>query len=164
MFPTWRRSLEFVREEEPDWEFYGKWHALFERTFLERDLFDSIYARMEALLDCCPEQRRLVHGGVDYSNVLVEHGEITAVLDWVDARYGDPLFDIANLDFWDPERGVRERYTRRAGMDDMETHYEERLLCYQCNMGLEAMKFFAKTDQKSGYLWVRERVLGLLGA
>jgi hygromycin-B 4-O-kinase len=163
MFPTWRRSLAFVREEEPDWEFYGKWHTLFERTFLERDLFDRIYARMEALLDSCPEPHRLVHGGAGYNNVLVADGTITAVLDWVDAKYGDPLFDVALLDFWDPERDIRGRYARRADLGDLETHYAERLLCYQCNTGLEALKFFAKTEQTSGYLWVRERVLGLLG-
>jgi hygromycin-B 4-O-kinase len=163
MFPTWRRSIEFVREEEPEWEFYGKWHTLFERTFLERDLFDRIYARMEALLDLCPERHQLVHSGADYTNVLVEDGKVTAVLDWVDAKYGDPLFDIALLDFWDPERDIRGRYARHAEMGNREEHYAERLLCYQCNAGLEAMKFFAKTDQASGYQWVRERVLGLLG-
>jgi hygromycin-B 4-O-kinase len=110
MFPAWRRSLESVREEEPEWEFYGTWHHLFDRTFLERDVFDRIYARMEHLLDSCPEEHRLVHGSVAYSNVLVEDGEITAVLDWVDARYGDPLFDLATLDFWDPERDIRGWY------------------------------------------------------
>jgi hypothetical protein len=28
---------------------------------------------------------------------------------------------------------------------------------------LEAMRFFAKTDQESAYRWTRERVLGLMG-
>jgi hygromycin-B 4-O-kinase len=164
MFSTWRRSLQVVREEEPERDFYGKWHDLFEHTFLERDLFDHIYDRMQRLLDSCPEQHRLVHGNFAYTNMLVEGGEITAVLDWVDAKYGDPLIDVAMLDFWDPERDIGRRYARRrAEKGEMLSHYEERLLCYQCNISLEAMKFFAKTDQKSAYQWTRARVLGIMG-
>lgn len=164
MFPTWRRSLEFVREKEPDWEFYGNWHELFDRTFLERDLFERIYARMIRLLDSCPEQHDLVQGSFAYSNVLVADGQITAVLDWVDAKYGDPLLDVAILNFWDPDRDIRRRYAHhRAEKGESDPQYGERLLCYQCNIALEAMRFFAKTDQESAYRWTRERVLGLMG-
>lgn len=164
MFPSWRDSLTFVREEEPDWEFYGKWHDLFDRTFLERDLFDRVYARMEGLLDACPEEHTLVHGGFDYSNVLAENGEISAVLDWIDAKYGDPLFDVAVLDFLDPERDIRARFARHAAEKGQDfPHYEERVLCYQCYLGLDGLRFFAKTEQEPGYQWARSRVLTLLG-
>ena len=56
-FPSWRASLAVIREEEPEWDFYGKWHTLFETTFLERDVWDGIYARMTESLAVCPEER-----------------------------------------------------------------------------------------------------------
>ena len=101
LFPSWRRYLEAIREEEPEWEYFGKWHALFETTFLERDVWERHYERMVRLLDSCPEDRFLVHGNFGFGNVLAHGGEVTAVLDWLDAAYGDFLFDVAWLDFWD---------------------------------------------------------------
>jgi hygromycin-B 4-O-kinase len=164
MFPTGQRSLEVVREEEPDWDVDGRWHDLFDHTVLERDAFDRIDAQMEHLLDCCPEQHSLVHGNFAYSNVLVEHGEMTAVPGWVDATYGDPLVDMAMLDFWDPDHDIQRRYARRrAEKGETESQCGERVLCYQCNISLEAMKFFAKTDQQSRYRWTRARILDLMG-
>lgn len=48
------------------------------------------------------EQRRvLVHGDYRLPNVLVDRGELTAVLDWELSAVGDPLVDLAGLvDEW----------------------------------------------------------------
>src|SRR5579872_2919476 len=86
---SWRTCLTSIREEEEEWNFYGKWHTLFDSTFLERDVFDHIYGHMTRLLDYCPEERYLVHGGYGFSNVIAHEGKITAILDWIDAKYGD---------------------------------------------------------------------------
>jgi len=51
---SWWDSLVVIREEEEVWGFYGKWHRLFEDSFLERELFDRIYYRMIALLERSP--------------------------------------------------------------------------------------------------------------
>jgi hygromycin-B 4-O-kinase len=88
LFPSWRRYLEQIREEEEPWEFYGKWHGLFEQAFLEREIFEHIYSQMVHLLDACPEERFLVHGDYGLSNVIVHEGRITGVLDWLEAKYG----------------------------------------------------------------------------
>jgi aminoglycoside phosphotransferase (APT) family kinase protein len=37
----------------------------------------------------------LVHGDYWSGNILWEHGVITGILDWEDAAWGDPGFDIA---------------------------------------------------------------------
>jgi hygromycin-B 4-O-kinase len=163
LFPSWRHYLTFVREEEPDWEFYGRWHDLFDRTFLERDVFDRIYARMVRLLEYCPEDHTLVHGGFEYSNILADGGKISAVLDWIDAKYGDGLFDVALLAFWDPRRDIVGRYARHSAEKGLTPpHLAERVLCYQSYLGLDALRFYAKTDQKQGYEWACGRILGLL--
>jgi aminoglycoside phosphotransferase (APT) family kinase protein len=47
----------------------------------------------------CPEERRFLHGDDGFGNVLARDGEVTAVLDWLDAKDGDFVDDVAWLDF-----------------------------------------------------------------
>jgi hygromycin-B 4-O-kinase len=160
---SWRSYLASIREEEEDWDFMGKWHVLFDTTFLERDLFDSIYREMSRLLDNCPEERYLVHGGYGFSNVIAHEGSITGVLDWIDAKYGDFVYDIAWLDFWAPEAQHGElfrRYYARQGVSI--PAYDERLRCYHCYIGMDALRFFAKSNQPEAYQWSRKRILELM--
>lgn len=162
-FPSWRACLAYIREKEPEWDFYGQWHRLFETTFLEHDVWEALYARMVELLDLCPEARYLVHGGYGYGNVLAQGGRVTAVLDWLDAKYGDFLFDVASLDIWDPARKIAGRFAEHYEQMGLETpHYGERVLCYQCYMALDALRFFAKTGQHDSYQWIRARIASKL--
>ncbi len=162
LFPSWRGYLAAVRDEEPEWDYFGTWHALFETTFLEREVFERLHERMTGLLDACPEERRLVHGNIGFGNVLARDGTIVAVLDWLDAAWGDPLFDAAWLDFWGVGANwagaVRDRHAR-AGMDVPD--FDERIRCYQIHDGLNAMKFYAKQGAEPEYRWVRDRLLAL---
>lgn len=163
VFPSWHRALSIVAEEEPEGAYYGSWHTLFETTFLERDLFMRLFNRMNDLLPHCPETRSLVHGNFGFGNVLVDNGRITAVLDWVDAKYGDVLFDVAWLDFWHPTTNwaavVRDHYHTNGVLVPS---YEERLRCYYCSIGMDALRFFAKGGNKPAYDWTKERVTSAL--
>jgi hygromycin-B 4-O-kinase len=163
LFPSWRQYLAAIREEDPEWDFYGKWHALFDTTFLERDVFELIYGRMVNLLDYCSEEKWLVHGSYGFGNVLAHEGHVSGVLDWLDAKYGDFVYDIAWLDFWAPQQNIparsAERYARRGiGVP----HFAERLRCYECYIGLDALRFFAKGGNEGAYRGTREHVLALL--
>ncbi len=162
-FPSWRASLAVIREEEPEWDFYGKWHTLFETTFLERDVWDAIYQRMMELLAVCPEERYLVHGNYGFGNVLAADARITAVLDWMDAKFGDFLFDVAWLDFWSSDVNVRGRVEARYAERGIPApYYAERILCYQCYIALDGLRFFAKRRQEESYRWVRDVILSRL--
>ncbi len=133
------------------------------RNFLERDVFDSIYEEMSRLLDSCPEERSLVHGNYGFSNVITHGRKITGVLDWIDAKYGDFVYDIAWLDFWAPEVRHGElfrRYYARQGVSV--PSYDERLRCYHCYIGMDALRFFAKSNQPGAYQWARRRILELI--
>jgi hygromycin-B 4-O-kinase len=161
LFPSWKRFLAHANEEEREDGFFGKWHSLFESSFLERSLFDDVYGRMAELLKYCPEKRWLLHGGYGNDNVLAEGGRVTAVLDW-EAMYGDFAYDIAWIDFW--PRGVDHveilgQYYEKAGMP-ME-NYRERIACYKHYLGLGAMKFFAKTKNRQAYDWTCGLLEGL---
>ena len=52
LYASWSEFLLNVAEEKEAGDFYGDWHRYFEESFLERDLFDKIYAEMKALLPC----------------------------------------------------------------------------------------------------------------
>jgi len=164
-FESWRSNLEFVREEERDGGFYGKWHTLFDETFLEREVFDSVFATMMGLADDCPEDRWLVHGDFGFGNLLVEGDRVTAVIDWLEAKFADFVYDIAWLDFWAPGTGMADRIARDYAARGIEVpEFAERLRCYQSYIGLDAMRFFAKSDQEGSYRFARDRILSLLGA
>jgi hygromycin-B 4-O-kinase len=160
LFPSWAAWLVSVRDEEPEWDFFGAWHELFDTTFLERPVFDAASSRMEDLLPSCPEDRTLIHGNFGFGNVLVQDGRLTAMLDWQEAGYGDALYDIAWLDFWDPEAKWPDRamaHSRGYWMNAADR--SDRIECYQLRIGLNAMRFFAKKHDEGAYRWVCRRIL-----
>jgi hygromycin-B 4-O-kinase len=157
MADSWRSSLAAVNEEESPDGFFGNWHTLFTTTFLEQDFFETVYQYMLGLLDKCPEIRHLVHGDFGYNNVLAHEGKITAVLDWINAQYGDFVYDIAWLDFWGRKLNFPElihKFYTEQGM--ALPHYEERLACYQAYIGLNAMRFYAKVQNQAAYGYTRQ--------
>ncbi len=160
MASGWRDFLREIAYEEVEQDYFGKWHHMFDDTFLERDVFEKIYQHMLSLLDSCPEERYLVHGSISFNNMLALNGKLTAVLDWLDARYGDFVYDIAILDYWSPRLRVSEHFRqyyqeRRFVVPE----YETRILCYQCYMTLGAMRFFAKSNAEKSYQFVRALIL-----
>ncbi len=160
---SWRGFLSIIREEEAEWDFYGKWHVLFETSILERDTFDFVYDHMVRLLNYCSEECHLVHGGYGFGNVLVHEGKVAGVVDWMDAKFGDYVYDIAWLDFWSSSNYYQQlcyKYYTSHGFSI--PFFEERLLCYKCYMSLDGLRFFAKVRNEGAYQWVRGRILDLL--
>jgi hygromycin-B 4-O-kinase len=152
MYPSWKSFIAKIIEEERSDGFYGKWHHMFQTTFLERDFFETVYKYMVRLLDFCPEKRFLVHGMYGYNNILVQSGKVLAVLNWVDSTYGDFVYDIAWIDFWAHNSGLPEfflEYYSSKGINIL--NFQERISCYKCYIGLDALRFFAKTNNPDTY-------------
>lgn len=160
MTTSWHAFLRQISDEEEPNDYFGAWHHLFDDTFLEREVFDRIYDRMLRLLPYCPKERHLVHGSLSLANFLVDQGKLTAILGWLDARYGDFVYDSASLDFWTPGLHVQERArTHYEERQILVPAYDERMLCYQCYTALGAMRFYALDGQEQSYETVRARVL-----
>jgi aminoglycoside phosphotransferase (APT) family kinase protein len=51
-----------------------------------------------------PREARLLHGDPGGHNVLIQPSGVSALIDWEDALLGDPLFDVASLCCFHPER------------------------------------------------------------
>jgi hygromycin-B 4-O-kinase len=148
-FSSWPDYLLSVAEEEEE-GFYGKWHRLFDESFLERLLFEQLFAEMQRLFTYLPEERFLIHGDYGWNNVLAEGGKVTAVLDWANAQYGDFLFDIAYLtasakvDYVDAFQQYYRAHNRAV------PHYLERVRCYQCFSNLDGPLVFPNVILKKG--------------
>ena len=119
--------------EQPDWvEAYRVQCAEFERLvlpFLDNDRRAQarrLFADAETLVDFKPT---LLHADLGPDHLLVRDGRLVGVIDWGDARVGDPALDYAwllNGPFadWDVDPDLRRRarfYHRLAPW--YETHY-----------------------------------------
>lgn len=160
---SWEEFHKKIIKETPEGTFYGNWHRLFETSFLDRTFFESVYQKMVSLLAYCPEERYLLHGDFGYDNVLAEGGEVTAVLDWANAKYGDFVSDIAYLSFWKPNDELLTAAKKHYESMEMNMDaFAERLLCYKLYLGLDGLRFYAKIGDEQAYQATCDTINGLL--
>lgn len=110
-----------------------------------------------------PEERYLVHGDFGFNNLVTDGEIITGVLDWGESVYGDFIYDVAWLSFWPSEVNFaeifREHYKNKSqGVK----FFEERLRCYELQIGLGSLGFFAKSEQKDDYEWTKDKLLAMI--
>ncbi len=158
---SWREHLLAVRDDHPD-GYYQYWHRLFDTTFLERSLFDAVYQRLARLIDFAPEARCLVHGDLHFDNILATPTRITAIIDWGNASFGDALYDIA----WLGRPNAAESWlidpTILAARFGATPHYQERIACYQCYLGLDDLRYYARNGYREQYEAIKGHLLKLL--
>ena len=158
---SWRAFLMAVAANRAE-GYYRDWHALFRDSFLDRDLFDALYRRMLHLATSCPEERRLIHCDLHFDNILAAGRQITGVIDWGNACYGDPLYDVAWLR---RVNALGETFVDPALLDGRygaAPHYHERIACYELALGLDDLRFYAKTGRREEYGAIRAILLTLL--
>ena len=158
---SWRAFLVAIAANR-DQGYYRDWHDLFRDSFLERDLFDALYRRMLALADRCPEERHLIHCDLHFDNILADGQRITAIIDWGNACYGDPLYDVAWLR---RVNALGETFVDPALIDDRygaAPNYRERIACYEFALGLDDLRFYAKTGRPKQYEAIKAILLGVL--
>lgn len=87
---------------------------------------------------------RMVHSDLINRNVLVSGDRLTAVFDWGCGFVGDPLYDLAWLDFWSPWHpglaalGVRTAFAElidELGVDDALIDLRWRACCLHIGLG-----------------------------
>lgn len=162
--PSWLAHIRSVREDGPEGGYFPTWETLFRTTILDRDAIDALIRTVEATLPFCPEDRQLVHGDFGFDNVLVEAGRVTGVIDWLNARFGDGLYDVAWLDFWpDPPLGIAEEYIAwKSAQGHSLPHAAERIRCYQAMIAVDSLRFFAYANLPDAYRWLHGRVTRLM--
>ncbi|MGC4105285.1 MAG: phosphotransferase [Thermomicrobiales bacterium] len=164
--PNWHAHVRSVREDGPEGGYFPSWETLFATTVLDRATIDALMRTVEATLPFCPEDRQLVHGDFGFDNVLVKDGQVSGVIDWLNARFGDGLYDVAWLDFWpDPPLGIAGEYIAwKAAQGAPLLHAAERIRCYQAMIAVDSLRFFANANLVDAYHWLSGRILHLMTA
>lgn len=135
----------------------------------ERKLSNKFKAIIMDSYKYCPNNlRRLIHRDFGYNNALAKDGKITGVIDWDDAAYGDPLYDVAWQSFWAPAYRNTSRIDIVAifkqhyiELNQMPEHFEARINCYKMIIGVNSMSFYAKSNQRQSYAFVRDQLLSI---
>jgi len=146
---SWRAWLVgFV--DEPATRGAPGWRELLEGSPPSFAAFEEGYARLSQRVDLCPEERYLVHDDLINRNVLVDSDRITALLDWGSSIYGDFVYDIAKLVFYQPWfpawHSIDFAAETRAHYDAIGfavPRFTERLSCYTLRIGLADMAYSA---------------------
>jgi hygromycin-B 4-O-kinase len=138
---SWSDFIAVIADPQRyDW---GRVEALVSARWLDEHLH-----QLRALLPHCPEIRRLVHGDFGSNNVMTDGTSITGVLDWSEAMFGDPLYDVANIFFWRPWLACMEAQAHFFEeqcpnmIGDAQT-----LGCYQLRIGLAQVYDSAVTQE-----------------
>ena len=126
------------------------WRELLRDRPRERAAFEEGYARLVQMVEHCPEERALFHDDLINRNVLVDGDRISAVLDWGSSKYGDFLFDIANLVFYRPWfpawRNIDFAAEARAHYERIGVavpNFAERISCYSLRIALDGISYSA---------------------
>lgn len=135
----------------------------FVSAYPKDDFIQRVYQSIQSCEQYFSEDRCLVHGDYGFNNLVTDGENISGVLDWGESVYGDFLYDVAWLVFWPSEIPFmdifKEHYKKIGKKVD---YYEERIRCYQLQIGLGAMAFFDMSKQKSAYDWTKNRLVEII--
>jgi hygromycin-B 4-O-kinase len=147
--PSWREWLVGFFNE-PATRGAPSWRELLEDLPNVVAAFEEGHARLLEMTEHCPEERTLFHDDLINRNVLVDGDRITAVLDWGSSKYGDFLYDIANLVFYRPWfpawRNIDFAAEARAHYDAIGLavpNFAERISCYCLRIALDGVAYSA---------------------
>lgn len=134
-----------------------------ERTFAAAE------GRIRALLDACPDRRRLVHGDLLHFNVLVTPAAdaVTAVFSWKCSTWGDALYDLAWCTFWGrwhPGIGALDAWRRvaptLAGDDAVDAAIRHH--AYELHIGASHLGWYATLGDDENLGWTLRQLDELL--
>lgn len=114
---------------------------------------------MLALAVHCPDARHLLHGDLRFDNLLSDGARITGAINWGNVFYGDPLYDAAWLG---RVNSLGEQFVPPALLEacyGTRPRYRERVACYELALGLDDLRFYAKTGRRAQYDAIRARLL-----
>jgi hygromycin-B 4-O-kinase len=169
-FATWHDTLLAVNEGPPSARIAG-WRDALASHVESQQVFEAAYSRLARLVPSCPEtSRHLVHSDLLNFNVLVQNSRVSALLDWGSSMYGDFLWDLAWMTFWQPWytswdtvdiRTAVRRHFARIGLEV--PSFEERLRACELAIGMDGLAYQAwAAGAPENLAWTTRRLHGLL--
>jgi hygromycin-B 4-O-kinase len=124
------------------------WRAALADSDIGLGPFEAGVSAIAALAPYLPAERRMIHGDLLSRNVLVADGNVSAVLDWGNAMYGDSLYDAAWLIYWWPWYPEWRAIDIKAALlahwranGPLPVNLHERLHAYLIHIGLDAIAY-----------------------
>ncbi|GIN72969.1 hypothetical protein J14TS2_34440 [Bacillus sp. J14TS2] len=153
-FLSWNAFLKSIWDPSYyDWNFVSDSFKL--------STIEKMFKRVEELSKFCPEKRSLIHGDFGSYNVLTDKGHVTAVIDWDLSLFGDPLYELATLLFWNENHMAHVIKELQLSSDTM--YASERLLCYQLHCGLQELHMSTVNQGTDSLLpWITKRCMELV--
>lgn len=167
---SWRQWLIASLEDQPG-ERVGGWRAKLKEAPASDAVFVAGERAVRSLLWACPEVRHVLHRDLLHRNVLVaaDASRLEAVFDWACSLAGDFLYEVAWFTFWAPWYPALDALdVRRVIQDHYGTiglvveNFDQRLACYELQIGLEHLAYAAFTDREDDLHAVTRRTLLLL--
>ena len=140
---------EFVREtfNEVQEGYLHNWTQMFDTTFLKKEYFDKIFAKILKYAPFCEGQRFLANNNTFFVNMIVDDAGKTYCADWGRAGIMDFLMDFAILDLNKPYLLVPEKLFEYARKKHIEiVNFKERFLCMAYFKGLHTLMWHASID------------------
>ena len=166
--PSWKSALLAIGTDSADRRSHG-WRARLDERPSAAAVFEAAYASLTGLAPDLPETRHVIHGDLLNRNVLVENDQISAVLDWGSAMYGDFLFDVAWFDFWSAwHRQLQEVGVVQAALDHLESagvdlpQRDARLFACNLFVGLDGISYLAWRGWDEPLDWTTRRLAEIL--
>lgn len=161
-FSSWK---DFILEQIKKSDTFIK--EAIKSSIFNMDFLEQATLRIKELLPFCTNKRYIVHADYGFDNTLAdENGNITAIFDWEHSIFGDFVYDIAWLDFWEfKKEGLYAKLYRKVNQKTSNldyTNFNERLLCYKLFIGIEAVSFFIDSEQKDNLLETLKTIQFLL--
>ena len=150
-FGSWAEHMLSLKNHKVDYDMA----VIKARPYFDQTLFNETYSKLEKLLRVIPEKRFFIHGDFGFDNLLIEGAHVTGVIDWAEARIGDPAYDTAWLDFWSDDISFAKVMLDQAASKGIHpVHIHERLLVCTYHIALSSLLFAAHRDDEQDYLKV----------
>lgn len=154
-FETWAEQLLNLENHKIDYNF----PKLYKRPYFDLILFNQLRDQLGDLIEGLSITRTLVHGDFGFGNLIIDQEQVTGVIDWAEARFGDPLYDYAWLDYWSEEICFMREAGKQNALNYMSLEgAPERFLACSLHIGLGAMLFAAHFDEEANYHDAVERL------
>ncbi|MFC0335818.1 aminoglycoside phosphotransferase family protein [Paenibacillus sepulcri] len=130
-YPSWLDFIKAVYNEN-----IYNWSAL-ENNGLDSEVVRNAIQELKVHISSVTlKKKNMVHGDLGSFNLLAKDDQITGIIDWSLALYGDHLYDKANILFWNEDKlqplvqQITQRYIASP-------ESKERIYCYMLRIGLE---------------------------
>ena len=106
------------------------------------------------------DEAHLLHGDFGPKHLLIVDNHITGILDFEGAKGGDPIRDMAWLNFFYGDsfsiEWLKDGYKNKDIFDE---NFDLKMKLYRLHLGLDLLEYYGSEKNKSGMIHTRERFI-----